>query len=98
MGEQNLVHTPLLHYILLIDIVDGQKRRVPPIGTPVSLDGFGFGQPLWSDTHGTVLEHCYLLRWQSRLPIAHYSAYSGVYREDSPRAEQLLFDMLFELI
>ena len=98
MGKQNLVHTPLLHYILLMDIVDGQKRRVPSIGTSVSLDGLGSGQPLWSDAHCTVLEHRYLLRWQSRLPIAHYSAHSGVYREDAPRAEQLLFDMLLELI
>ena len=81
-----------------MDIVDGQKRRVPSIGTPVSLDGLGSGQPLWPDAHGAVLEHCYLLRWQSRLSSAHYSAYSGVDWEDSPRAEQLLFDMLLELI
>ena len=97
MGEQNLVHTPLLHYILLMDIADGQKRRVSSIGTPVSFSGLSSGQALWSDAYSAILKHCYLLRWQSRLSSAHYSALTGIDGEDSPRAEQLLFDVVFEV-
>ena len=96
MGEQNLVHTPLLHYILLMDIADGQKRRVSSIGTPVSFSDLCSSQPLRPDAHCAVLEHCYLLRWQSGLSSAHNSVVlSGIDWEDSPRAKQLILDILF---